>query len=72
MRRKQSSFSTQNTPILGAGAADAAGAVFGDTRERVPGEFHVTQITFSIVMANCQVRMKVLGSGLDFSTRKHT
>ena len=34
VRRKQSSFNTQNIPILGAGAADAAGAagaVFRDT-----------------------------------------
>jgi len=33
VRRKQSSFNTQNIPILGAGAADAAGAVFRDTAQ---------------------------------------
>ena len=31
VRRKQSCFNIQNIPILGAGAADAAGAVFRDT-----------------------------------------
>ena len=31
MRRKQSSFNTQNIPIWGAGADGAAGAVFRDT-----------------------------------------
>ena len=36
VRRKQSSFSTENIPILGAGAADAAGAVFRDTASCVP------------------------------------
>ena len=31
VRRKQSSFNTQNIPILGAGTDGAAGAVFRDT-----------------------------------------
>ena len=31
VRRKQSSFNTQNILILETGAADAAGAVFRDT-----------------------------------------